>query len=74
MGEPRKIPFSVRRLLQGSESRSMEADPKMRVHRFFDDEPRQLVPEGDGVVVGEEHSGGPALLQVREHLAGDFLE
>jgi hypothetical protein len=74
MGEPRKIPFSVRRLLQGSESRSMEADPKVRVHRFFDDEPRQLVPEGDGVVVGEEHSGGPALLQVREHLAGDFLE
>ena len=53
---------------------SMQLDPPVRCDRFFDDEPRELVPERDGGSLGREHARGQALLEGVERLAGERLE
>jgi len=60
--------------LEGFERAAVEVQPPCGRESFLDREAREHVPEGDAGLVGREHAGGQAGLELVHRVAGEALE
>jgi len=73
VGEPRKIEGSARRILEDGQRLAVQGEASVRIDRLLDGESRELVPEGDRVVLVTKHSRRETLVELAQRAVGKDL-